>query len=86
MDIKRKQEQLNNLLDKIELLDRYDKRNLQIEKMLSKEVRMKKLIKAGCIFEQAGILDSYDEHATLCLLTNNKETITLSGENKNGID
>lgn len=86
MNIERKQQKLDKTLQEIELLNRYDKRNMQISKMLEKDIYIKKLIKAGKLFDQVDILDTYDESAVLNLLNEHKEKIIIIGGKKNGID
>jgi hypothetical protein len=86
LNIERKQQKLDKTLQEIELLNRYDKRNMQISKMLEKDIYIKKLIKAGKLFDQVDILDTYDESAVLNLLNEHKEKIIIIGGKKNGID
>lgn len=59
---------------------------MQISKMLEKDIYIKKLIKAGKLFDQVDILDTYDESAVLNLLNEHKEKIIIIGGKKNGID
>ena len=44
-------------------------------------IAKKKLIQAGKLFEEVGILDNYDRTATISLLSANKEKIILNGGN-----
>ena len=81
MSIEEKQKKLARIEQEIDVLNRYDQRNLQIQKMLGKRIYVKKLIQAGKLFEEVGILDNYDRAATISLLSANKEKIILNGGN-----
>ena len=81
MRIEEKQKKLARIEQEIDVLNRYDQRNLQIQKMLGKRIYVKKLIQAGKLFEEVGILDNYDRTATISLLSANKEKIILNGGN-----
>lgn len=81
MSIEEKQKKLARIEQEIDVLNRYDQRNLQIQKMLGKRIYVKKLIQAGKLFEEVGILDNYDRTATISLLSANKEKIILNGGN-----
>ena len=79
MSIEEKQKKLARIEQEIDVLNRYDQRNLQIQKMLGKRIYVKKLIQAGKLFEEVGILDNYDRTATISLLSAHKEKIILHG-------
>ena len=81
MSIEEKQKKLARIEQEIDVLNRYDQRNLQIQKMLGKRIYVKKLIQAGKLFEEVGILDNYNRTATISLLSANKEKIILNGGN-----
>ncbi len=65
---RREREQQEALTKKIETMDR-ELHRLQSEKRsLEKTLRIRKLLQAGIIFEEAGILDGYDRQEALAAL------------------
>ena len=80
MDVERKKLRVSNILKEIDLLSRHDRRNACIKSRMEKVLHSAKLMEAGKLFEQAGLLDCYDSAAVLHLLEKNREIIKKSGE------
>ena len=80
MDIERQKTRVSHLTKEIDLLARHDKRNAWVKKRMMENLRKAKLMEAGALFEQAGILDRYDGNAVLSLLEKEKENITRNME------
>ena len=77
----RQEEKLKALLARIDEMQRKDKRNMQMARLIEHRIENHKLREAGQIFVKAGILDGYDAEAVLNLLLENKDKITGGGCN-----
>ncbi len=64
----KKLQALDNLNEKIEIMRKKLKRNEWSAAQVDKKRRLNKIIEAGKIFEEAGILDSYNRDEILKLL------------------
>ena len=80
MDMERQKARVANLLKEIDLLSRHDNRNACIKTLMEKKLHSAKLIEAGKLFEEVGILDTYDSAAVLHLLEKEKEKIVKKVE------
>lgn len=72
MNIDKKRASLENFKKKLSSMRQKEKRLLWEEGVLKKKLRIRKLIQAGLIFEEAGILDNYIHDEVLELLKNLK--------------
>lgn len=80
MDVERQKMKLASILKEIDLLSRYDKRNAYIRQKLEQGIYVKRLIAAGKLLDQAGILETYDNDKVLRLLTEHKDSIIKAQE------
>ncbi len=80
MDVERQKMKLASILKEIDLLSRYDKRNAYIRQKLEQGIYVKRLIAAGKLLDQAGILETYDNDKVLQLLTEHKDSIIKAQE------
>lgn len=80
MDVERQKMKLASILKEIDLLSRYDKRNAYIRQKLEQGIYVRRLIAAGKLLDQAGILETYDNDKVLQLLTEHKDSIIKAQE------
>ena len=80
MDVERQKMKLASILKEIDVLSRYDKRNAYIRQKLEQGIYVKRLIAAGKLLDQAGILETYDNDKVLQLLTEHKDSIIKAQE------
>ncbi len=80
MDVERQKLRVSNILKEIDLLSRHDRRNACLKAQVEMKLHSAKLMEAGKLFEQAGILDSYDSVAVLHLLEKYRSEIIKKSE------
>ena len=68
--LERKQRHYKELLNRIEKNRKADATAKHQISLLERKVRTKKLIHAGLVFEEAGILDTYEHDTALAALKN----------------
>lgn len=73
LKLEERQRKLKNIQERIRLHRRQERMTQRDAHNLNKKMRVNKLIQAGKIFEEAGILDCYDPEKMLRILTATKD-------------